>query len=240
MAERPTGLGVYMTTGVGTIGILRDKDYQRVFKGMFADQKLTLSPDDGKATFLERFFDADIAYMNVHANASVLIVGGSERVEIIDMIRAYKARKRAPALTIVTGCKTLKIETKVNFPRAIGINDTPKKRAFIGFDQLVIGIASDRYFRVFLGHWMKAKQDGSYRTLDEARDDARAFIEKIISLPSKDRGKLMRFSRFDIAIARKLIIIGSADLRLTDLPVGEDAIDLEGRTSEDMNRMLRE
>ncbi|HOV03410.1 MAG TPA: hypothetical protein PLJ34_07810 [Hyphomicrobiales bacterium] len=224
-ATRPTGRKVFMHAGRETVTVLNDPDYVRVFGSIFADQSLTIDTGGGAASFLGNFFEADIVYLNVHANPGKFVVGNGDEIYIVDMIRAWKDKGRAPALVIVTGCKTLRVEGKVSFPRAIGIETTAEKRAYIGFDTLVVGKIADHYFRVFLAHWMKPKNDGGYRSLAEARDDARAFIAHIIDqgFGNPNKGKMMSFTMADAFVADSMEIVGDAAMTFPDVALAASA-----------------
>ena len=213
------GLTVYMARGKGAVSILDQSAYQNVFKnGIFAGDKLQIDLTSGKADFLKRFFAAQIVYLSLHANPDVWVVPNGDRVGIVDLIRAYTAAgKKGPSLVIVTGCSTIHMATKVNFPAAVGITPATQKKAYLGYTTFTVGEFSDRYFRVFLGQWMQPKSDGSYRTLVEARDDAKAFIQRMLTLQGPNTGVVARFAPLDASVAGWFTIVGDSDLRVTDL-----------------------
>lgn len=232
-AERPSGKKVFMASGHDAVSELKAEAFRNVFKSIFSDQALTISTETSGSEFLNGFVSSDIVYVNVHSNPGVMVAGNGDRLTVPDFANAYQAQGNGPALAIVTGCKTIDVTRAESFPDAIGIGGGSTKRAFIGFKTVVFGAVSDRYFRVFLAHWMKPKDDGSYRTLVEARDDARAFIIHILDLtkpnndfspselvfggPTAKPGPLMKFSMLEANIANQFEIVGDASLRLTDL-----------------------
>jgi hypothetical protein len=65
---------------------------------------------------------------------------------------------------------------------------------------------------------MRARPDGSYPTLEEARVAARDFIEKMRGLQTEATAKIARFEAFDAATADQIIIVGDASLRASDIP----------------------
>jgi hypothetical protein len=214
----PGKLNIYMAKGKNAVSILDDADYQNVFRnGIFAGHRFKLDLTSSKASFLSSFFSSNLVYLSLHSNPNVWVVGNGDRVEIVDLIRGYKAAGKGPGLVIVTGCSTVQTDTKVNFPASIGIQPGTRKRAYIGYKTFTPGLFSDRYFRVFMAHWIKPKSDGSYRTLEEARVDAKAFIQRQLSLQGPQTGKIGRFAQIDQSVAGWFTIIGDSSLRVTDL-----------------------
>ena len=213
----PRKLNVFIAKGQKAVSILDDSEYQNVFKSIFAGHSLTLDLTSNKSSFLSNFFSANLVYLSLHSNPNVWVVGNGDRVETTDLIRAYRTAGKGPALVIVTGCSTVQLESKVNFPGSIGIQPSARKRAYIGYRTFTPGLFSDRYFRVFIAQWMKQKPDGSYRTLLEAKADAKAFIQRQLSLQGPQTGKIARFAPIDQFVAGWFSIIGDSSLRVTDL-----------------------
>ena len=218
LSAAPKKLNVYMAKGKGAISILDQADYQTIFRNrIFANDALTIDLTSGKAAFLSHFFASDLVYLSLHANQNVWVVGNGERVEVVDLVRAHQAAGRAPALVIVTGCSTIQTSTKVNFAASLGVHPGTAGRAYIGYKTFTPGEYSDRYFRVFLAEWMSSKPDGSYRTLEEARVDAKTFIHDQIALQGPTTGVTSRFAPIDQNVADWFTIVGDSSLRVTDL-----------------------
>lgn len=217
-------LNVYMAKGSGAVSILDDVDYQGVFQnGIFKDHNLTIDISSGKQAFLDQFFASNIVYLSLHANPNKWVVGNGEVVTVTDLAQAYQAKKRGPNLVIVTGCQTIKDDAgALGFASAIGITDGNGKRAYLGYKTITVGLFSDRFFRVFLATWMKPKADGSYRTLEETRTEAKDFINRMLDR-QKDKegtarlGKLASFAPLDPKVGGSFYIIGNSDLRFSDL-----------------------
>lgn len=214
----PGKLNIYMAKGKDAVSILDDVDYQNVFRNsIFAGHSLTLDVTSSKASFLSSFFSSNLVYLSLHSTPNVWVVGNGDRVEIVDLIKGYKAAGKGPGLVIVTGCSTVQTNTKFNFPASIGIQQGTPKRAYIGYKTFTPGLFSDRYFKIFMALWMKPKSNGSYRTLEEARIDAKAFIKRQLSLQGPETGKIGRFAPLDQYVAGWFTIIGDNSLRVTDL-----------------------
>jgi hypothetical protein len=65
--------------------------------------------------------------------------------------------------------------------------------------------------------WLKPKSGASYRTLEETRADAKAFINRQLSLQGPQTGTIARFAPLDQSVANWFTIIGDSGLRVTDL-----------------------
>lgn len=214
----PKSLNVYMVRGKGAVSILDNIKYRNVFKtGMFANHSLKIDLTSGKTAFLKEFFASDLVYLTLHSNPNVWVVGNGDPVDVQDLSKAYKAAGKGPGLVIVTGCSTIQTNAKVNFPAAIGIQPGTRKRAYIGYQKCTLGVYSDRYFRVFMALWLKPKPNGLYRTLEETRPEAKAFIKRQISLQGPETGNIAQFAELDHFVAGWFTIIGDSLLRVTDL-----------------------
>jgi hypothetical protein len=214
----PRKLNVYMVKGQGAVSILDDRDYQNVFRNaIFAGHNLTIDLTGGSASFLSTFMNSNLVYLSLHANPNVWVIGSGERIGHVELIRSYKATRKGPGLVIVTGCSTLASDTKVNFPGAIGIQPGARKRAYIGFRTFTPGLFADRYFRVFMAQWLKPRPNGSYLTLEEARVEAKSFIQRMLQNQGPQTGKIARFAPLDASVAGWFTIVGDSSLRATDL-----------------------
>ncbi|MBN2706575.1 MAG: hypothetical protein JXR89_09060 [Deltaproteobacteria bacterium] len=211
-----SGLHVYLAKGKGAVTILDDESYQNVFKGIFAAHHLILDTDSGADSFLGRLFAADMVYLSMHSNPNLLQVGNGEHVYVADVSRRFREVGHGPGLIIVVGCKTLGNPDN-NLARALRIEPGDRGRAYIGFSTVTPGLFCDRYFRVFLAAWFKEKTDKNYRTLEEARDFARKFIEDRIEQGNTGQGEVGKFAPLDAKVAGWFEIIGDRSLCLSDL-----------------------
>ncbi len=216
LSAAPSGLNVYLAKGKGAVTILDKKNYQEVFKRIFASHKLTIDTSSGANDFLDHLFSSNLVYLSMHANPDLLQVGNGDKVYVVDVSRRYREVGRAPGLVIVVGCKVLE-NAKNNIARALRIESDSEGKAFIGFTSFTPGLFCDRYFRVFLAAWLKAKPDRSYRTLEEARVYAREFIENRIAQGYTGQGEIGKFMPLDARVAGWFKIIGDSGLRVTDL-----------------------
>lgn len=217
-AATPSRLKVYMAKGKGASSVLSDKAYHRVFKAIFSDHDLTIDTSFGANDFLDHLLSCDLAYMSMHSNPEVLVVGNGDRVIADDVAEKCREVGRAPKLVIIVGCSTLR-DGENNFPRALHIEPNCKGRAYIGFETPTVGYISDRYFRVFLAAWVKPQRNSNkYLTLEEARVFAKEFItERIKSGHCSGQGKIGQFGIFDPRVANSLKIVGDSGLKVTDL-----------------------
>lgn len=211
---------VYMVRGDKAGSILDDVDYQNVFKErIFAGHQVTIDLTSDKTAFLKNFFQADIVYLSLHANPTKIVVGNGDAVDNNDLILAYKENGyKGPSLVIVTGCSTTKdLSDPMNIPKSMGFRIDSKKKAYIGFDTFKVGVLGDRYFRIFLATWMKKRPDGTYPTLQEARIEAKEFIQKMLRLQGDQTGKISRFAPLDANTADQFDIVGDSSMRVTDI-----------------------
>jgi hypothetical protein len=214
-------LTIYMVHGKTSASILKDPDYQRVFRdSIFGGHDVTIDLSSGKARFLESLFDSQLVYLSLHANQTKYLVGSGDEVDADDIAIAYKQHGyKGPTLVVVTGCSTTKDleNTPKNLPKAFGIVPATRKRAYIGFPTFKTGLIGDRYFRVFFAQWMRARADGTHPTLEEARVAARDYIEKVRALQTEATAKIARFEAFDAATAEQITIVGDSSLRVSDI-----------------------
>ena len=217
-AQAASARKVYVATGAGVPTILSDPDYEKVYRSVFGAHSLTFELSPPRTAMLSNIMAADIVYLNVHSSKSTIIAGDGQPIDIGTFIRAFRTVGRGPSLMVVSGCNTLKIDSKTSFPRALGIEDPGQPKAYIGFDRVVMGGIADNYFRVFFGHWLKPRGDNSFRTLEEARSEATDFIErKLEQATDPNAGKLMKFAPLTPRIGQQLSIFGNPGLRLPDL-----------------------
>jgi hypothetical protein len=214
----PRPMRVYMMRGQGAISILGDEQYRKALGSIFQGHELTIDQTSGKAAFIEKVFTSDIVYLSLHANPEVIKIASGEKIDVPDLVLAYSRtyHQKGPALIIVTGCETLRdVESHpMNLPGAFGIRDAAPSRAYIGFKKPVEGVSSDRFFRVFLATWMRSP----YPTLEEARTQAKATVQKMVSLQTGQTTQLVTFKSNDVDIANQMTIVGNANLRLSDIP----------------------
>ena len=219
IAETSSRYKVYMAKGKGASSILSDKAYHRAFKAIFSGHNLTIDTSSGANVFLNHLMSCDLAYMSLHSNKEVLVVGNGDRVYADDVAEKCREVGRAPRLVIIVGCSTLR-DGENNFATALHIEANSKGRAYIGFETPTLGYVSDRYFRVFLAAWSKPQKDnnGKYLTLEEARVFAENFILERIRLGHcSGQGKIGQFGMFDARVANSLKIVGDAGMKVTDL-----------------------
>lgn len=211
-------LKIYMAKGKGASSVLSDEDYHKVFKTIFAGHDLTIDTSSGAGEFLDHLLSSDLAYISLHSNPQVLVVGNGDRVYPDNVAEKFRALKHSPGLVFIVGCSTLR-EGENHFPRALQIEPDSSGKAYIGFATPTIGYVSDRYFRVFLAAWFKPKpEDNQYRTLEEARIFAKDFItQRIASGHCTGQGKIGQFGILDPRVADSLKIVGDTSLKVTDL-----------------------
>lgn len=173
----------YFVKGAGSLSKLTEPAFQNALKSIFNGYNIVFDTGNNKSAFLRQFFQSHFVYLSVHnvIGAMNLIVGNGDRVSIAEMKDACQkvSASQGPKLVIVVGCQTVK-NPAGDLAAAIGIEVPTSGRAFIGFSWNVFGNAADAYFRVFLAHWMKPRPDGRQRTLTEARDDAKAFMDRML------------------------------------------------------------
>jgi hypothetical protein len=237
----PRPLTAYFHKGKGAVSMLGNSEHvaeQNVMTGVFAGGKVTVDVDSGRDTFLQRLFAADFAYLSLHANERLLVVGNGDRVTAAQLDAARRAAGRAPRLIIVAGCKTTgqSAETE-NVPEALGFAGGGSKRAYIGFHTIVVGISQDRYFRYFLPVWFNPGPGGAWRTLSQAAADTKALMERRFEhmkdaarerekaqsgpggtrAPMTKPGSALALTPLDLLVTGNADIIGDSNLRATDL-----------------------
>jgi hypothetical protein len=215
----PRKLNVYMHRGKGAVSILDDADYRTAFKRIFSAHNLTIDLTSGRQAFLDKFFASDLVYLSLHSDPDEWKIASGELITVADLARAYREHgKKGPRLVIVSGCQTVREPgAMVSLPRAVGVDEDSTDRAYIGFRTITPGLFADRYFRVFLAEWLKTGPDGSHKTLEETRGAAKAFIERMLALDRSTLGKTARFAPADAMMAEGFWIIGSSELKVTDL-----------------------
>jgi hypothetical protein len=233
-------LNVVLIRGNEAKSVLAYPRYVQTFKNIFSGHTLEILEEPKKEKFLRSMFENDVVYLSIHANAYKLKVRKDVIVTSDDIAAENKTAKpdanghNLPGLVIVSGCETLaeSKNSKQSFPEAFGIVPTSKKRAYIGFKTITVGMLCDRYFRVFLALWTKPTAGGQYPTLSQARIAAQEFIRKKLDIQIKlDKGvtnaggkeELIesedpnQFGAKDALVGDWLTIIGDQDLRITDL-----------------------
>lgn len=222
----PRPLNAYFCRGRGAASMIANPEHKAEFAAMtagFAGGTVTVDNESDRATFLQRLFASDIAYLSLHANQRLLVVGNGDRVTADEVSRARQAAGRAPKLVIVAGCKTTGQEIDVeNVPQGMGF-DRPGKQAYIGFHKIVIGISQDRFFRYFLPLWLNPGPNNAYRTLAEAKVEAKALMERRYETmkegarSGQQAGAALQIMPMDLLATGNFDIVGDAGLRATDL-----------------------
>jgi hypothetical protein len=153
----------------------------------------------------------------------ILQTGEESEISALDLQNLYRPLTvsgrpfilpHRPSLVIINGCDTLgpapdgSNVLKIN--EGFGITDETKGRAYIGFNEGVIGIRGDEYFRIFFSYWTRTP----YPTLAQARANATAFFND--PLPAGQKFLDPR----DALIGEKLIIVGDKDLTFGQLLAG--------------------
>jgi hypothetical protein len=214
-AARP--MHVYMMKGQGAISILGDDQYRRALGSIFQGHELKIDLTSDKSQVIENIFNNDIVYLSLHASPELMKVANGDKLNVADLVTAYTQtyHQKGPSLVIVSGCETLKdVDARaMNFPAAFGIKDGTTNRAYLGFKRPVNGSSSDRFFRVFLGIWMRSP----YPTLVQARDQAKVMVAKLTSQQTEKDAQIVTFFKFDVDIADQLSIVGNSNLRLSDI-----------------------
>jgi len=240
-AQERRRLDVYMVAGKGAEGVLTYPLFRTLFtKTIFRDHDVNIDIERNKDYFLKNTFESDIVYYSLHSNPHKLCIASGEMVTPEDILAAKPDDTKNPKLIIVTGCETLRDEDRMSFPDAFGISNASKdKRAYIGFKTLTPGSFCDHYFRAFFALWLEPKTDGKYRTLVEAKTDAKARLIHILDLkgmgkknegsgtrsqnidnktmPENEPGDPSSVGQLDPDVADWFTIIGDPDLTLMDL-----------------------
>ncbi|MCE1237831.1 MAG: hypothetical protein LWW93_15885 [Hyphomicrobiales bacterium] len=214
----------YVASGAGAASLLDDPDYHKVFEAIFSGLDTTFAAAPSREALLDGMMAADVVYLSVHSNRNVIAAEGGELVSIGDIIRRRRTAGHAPRLVVIAGCLTLDNKTRTTLPRAFGVEESGSGAAYIGFTTTIVGKNVDAFFRVFFSLWLRPDKAGHYRTLEEAREEALAFIEAriednqaIAAAGNTDAGKMMKFAAGVPNVGRKMTIVGDGGLRLTDL-----------------------
>lgn len=214
----------YVASGSGAASLLDDPDYRKVFEGLFSGLDTTFAAAPSREALLDGMMAADVVYLSVHSNRNVIAAEGGELVSIGDIARRRRTGGRGPRLVVIAGCLTLDNRTRTTLPRAFGVEDGGGGSAYIGFSTTIVGRNVDAFFRVFFSLWLRPDKNGAHRTLEEAREEALAFIEAriednraIAAAGNTDAGKMMKFAAGVPAVGRKMTIVGDGGLRLSDL-----------------------
>lgn len=214
----------YVASGAGAASLLDDPDYRKVFESLFSGLDTTFAAAPSRAALLDGMMAADVVYLSVHSNRNVIAAEDGELVSIGDIARRRRTGGRGPRLVVIAGCLTLDNRTRTTLPRAFGVEEGGGGSAYIGFTTTIVGRNVDAFFRVFFSLWLRPDKSGAHRTLEEARDEALAFIEAriednqaIAAAGNADAGKMMKFAAGVPAVGRKMTIVGDGGLRLSDL-----------------------
>lgn len=223
----PRPLNAYFHKGKGAISMLGNPEHsaeQAAMTGVFSGGRVTIDLESGRDAFLKQLFAADVAYLSLHANQRLVVVGNGDRVTTVELETARRATGKAPRLVIVAGCKTTgEARDADNVPQALGFASGGRKQAYLGFHTLVVGISQDRYFRYFLPMWVNPGPGGAYRTLAQARSDTRELMERRYQMmkdgaaSGQQAGAALRMSPLDLKVTGNFDIVGDEDLRATDL-----------------------
>lgn len=223
----PRPLNAYFHKGKGAVSMLGNPEHsaeQAAMTGVFSGGKVTIDLESGRDSFLRQLFASDFAYLSLHANQRLVVVGNGDRVTTSELEAARRAAGKAPRLIIVAGCKTTGAALDAdNVPQALGFASGARKQAYIGFHTLVVGISQDRYFRYFLPLWVNPGPGGAYRTLAQARTDAKELMERRYQMMKdgaaggQQAGAALRMSPLDLKVTGNFDIVGDEDLRATDL-----------------------
>lgn len=228
-----TGLGeafaaerrrAYVASGAGAASLLDDPDYHKVFESLFSGLDTTFAAAPSREALLDGMMAADVVYLSVHSNRNVIAAEGGELVSIGDIARRRRTGGRGPRLVVIAGCLTLDNQTRTTLPRAFGVEEGATGAAYVGFSTTIVGKNVDAFFRVFFSLWLRPDKAGHHRTLEEAREEALAFIEAriednqaIAAAGNTDAGKMMKFAAGVPNVGRKMTIVGDGGLRLSDL-----------------------
>ena len=128
IAATSSRLKVYMAKGKEASSVLSDKAYHGAFRAIFSDHDLTIDTSFGANDFLSHLLSCDLAYMSLHSNMEVLVVGNGDRVYADDVAKKCREVDRAPKLVIIVGCSTLR-DGKNNLGAALLERPAPRSRS---------------------------------------------------------------------------------------------------------------
>jgi hypothetical protein len=218
---------------IGNFGVVDEKtgqEFNKFFLNAVKIQQTKIDIRPPKETILNEIKDADVIYANTHSGypkkgdpRMILQTGEESEISAQDLQSINEALTvsgrpfilpHQPSLVIINGCDTLgpapdgsKV-LKVN--EGFGITNESKGRAYIGFNEGVIGIRGDEYFRIFFSYWTRTP----YPTLAQAKKNATEFFNN--PLPTGQKFLDPR----DALIGEKMIIVGERNLTFDQLLSG--------------------
>ena len=209
-------LSMYAWLGAEAAGRLGTAEFDRFFRAAVKIRATTIATRPSKAEILAAFKQADVIYTNSHSGypkkgppRMVLetAAGGGEDGELsAEELRAALAGAPGPTLVIVDGCNTLARPSGdvpvLALHEALGITAKTRGRAYVGFEEAIIGVRGDEFFRIFFAIWTRTP----YPSLEVARREAVAFLE------AKHPGKQPFLDPRAAEIGKKLLIMGDAKL----------------------------
>jgi hypothetical protein len=213
-------LKMYCWIGSEAAGRLGEKEFDAFFRTAAKINNLMIDNRPNKAIILQQIQDADIIYANSHSGypssgplRMVLQTGTSpgpeNELSAEDIQNLYRNASKLPTLVVINGCNTLADHpagTVLKINEAFKIVEGTKGRAYLGFNQGIVGLRGDEYFRVFFAHWTRTP----YPTLEEASIQARKFFE------NPPPGQKFLDKRAEL-IGRDLKIVGDKNLTFGDL-----------------------
>jgi ferric-dicitrate binding protein FerR (iron transport regulator) len=232
LASQPSpSVDVLLWRGFATGSYIPNPDYQSDLRSAFAGRTIQFESCPSRERVLGLLAGPGVVYANVHsgwlknrapARHAVQVGerpsgnGGDETSFVVTAndllaVRNSVGETRMPKLFVLAGCSSLDPAPsgELAIPAALGYAPSARGRAFIGFTGTVPGFRCDSYFRAFLAAWAEREPDGTYPTLERARERAtRSIKERTAPFASDPR---------DAAIGDRLSILGDGSLRYSDV-----------------------
>lgn len=188
---------VDLIAGFDAVSRIKDNlEFQQKRRHTFADQKVVFFENSLERDRMTRVLErADIFWFSGHSgvpkklkNVQVLEVKPRTSSEVPyllpDEIRQALKGRTGPRLVVLNGCITTDPNDGVPGPNrlstAFGITDGTHGRAYLGWSKEIPGMLADDQVGRVLDIWTAPKPNGSYPTLEEARQKAGVQNLKII------------------------------------------------------------
>ncbi len=157
------------------------KGGQQNLSQVFDDkQNVQVQDIDSKGKLLDAMTGSDIFYANMHASDPQtgkdhrLLVGKGQMVSAQELAahRAEVGDSKMPKLIILNGCDTASPPAPgkpvMTISQGLGIDQTTKGRAMLGYQGKVIGIQKEKEIQKILQVWSRPGPQGNYPTLRQA------------------------------------------------------------------------
>ncbi len=180
-------LHIHIVMGAEGSSHIRTEEWRRKMKEVvFAGNEVHFFPQDGtRERVVKMIARSDIFYFTGHAG----VPSKEPDVQVLQVypkvpptflkaehIRAGLLGKPGPRLVIINGCQTTTLNDGVpeekRLSSGFGISKDTKGRAYLGWPKSIVGPVGDAQLGKILALWTTPREDGTYRTLREAKDDA--------------------------------------------------------------------